>query len=116
MNRAEVIMTIKAAGNRFTRVLASLCGAEYAAGYKSAISDMIELFAKAPLDADFEAEREALLAQIKCLKMENEILGRECAKQHVTIEELLKRVDLHEVFGLNKPEQSEPRRTTFRFK
>lgn len=113
MNRAEVIMTIKTAGSKFAGVMASLCGEEYSAGYKRAISDMVNLFAKAPIDADFEAERESLLAEIKCLKMERDMLSRDCAKQHATIEELLKRVDIHEVLGLDKPERQEPRRVAF---
>lgn len=113
MNRAEVIMTIKTAGSRFAGVMASLCGEEYAAGYKRAISDMTNLFAQAPIDADFEAERAALCAEIKRLKMENDMLNRDCAKQHETIEELLKHVDIHEVLGINKQERQDPRRVAF---
>lgn len=102
MNRVEVIMTIETVGNRFANVMASLCGGEYAAGYKRAISDMARLFSGAPIDPDFETERASLHAEVKRLKMENDMLSRDYAKQHATIEELLKHVDLHEVLGIGE--------------
>ena len=100
MNRVEVIMTIEAVGNRFAKVMASLCSTEYVQGYRRALSDMTRVFGEASLDPDFEAERTALYAEIKRLRTENDMLKRDCGKQHTTIEELLKHVDLHEVLGI----------------
>lgn len=102
MNRAEVIMTIETVGNRFAKVMANLCSQEYVSGYRRALSDMTKLFAQATIAETFDAERAAMLAHIKRLKMENDMLKRDNAKQHATIEELLKHVDLHEVLGIDK--------------
>ncbi len=100
MNRVEVIMTIEAAGNRFAKVMASLCSGEYVAGYRRAISDMTQLMAQAPIDEDFETERIMMCTEIKRLRLENEMLQRDHAKQQETINELLRHVDLHEVLGI----------------
>ena len=110
MNRMEVIMTIKAVGERFRRVMSTLHGEEFAAGYRQAISDMIKMFGKAKIDPDFDAERESMLAHIKALRDENNLLKTECGKNHETIEELMKHVDLHEVLGIAK-KQEEPKAT-----
>lgn len=117
MNRMEVIMTIKKVGSQFSRVMEAMNGEEFAAGYRQALSDMVKMFAKAPIDPDFDAEREALLARIKALTDENDLLKTECGKNHETIEELMKHVDLHEVLGIAK-RQEEPkaqRRNVFFF-
>lgn len=111
MNRTEVIMTIKKVGAHFGGVMEVLCGEEYAAGYRRAITDMVKLFNEAPIDPDFEAERKAMLAHIKKLEQENEMLKVECGKQGATIEELLKHIDLHEVLGIgtNSKKKEEPK-------
>lgn len=108
MNRMEVIMTIKKVGAQFSRVMEAMNGEEFAAGYRQALSDMMKLFGKAPIDPDFDAEREAMLAHIKALTDENDLLKVECGKNHETIEELMKHVDLHEVLGITK-KQEEPK-------
>ena len=108
MNRIEVIMTIKKVGEKFSRVMHTLNGEEFAAGYRQAISDMMKVFGKAPIDPDFDAEREALLERIKALTDENDLLKTECGKNHETIEELMKHIDLHEVLGIAK-KQEEPK-------
>lgn len=105
MNRTEVIMTIKKVGTEFGKVMAALNGDEFAAGYRQALSDMIKLFGKASIAADFEAEREAMLSKIKKLTDENEALKAECENNHDTIEELLKHVNLHEVLGISKKKE-----------
>ena len=71
MNRMEVIMTIKKVGAQFSRVMEAMNGEEFAAGYRQALSDMMKMFGKAPIDPDFDAEREAMLAHIKALTDEN---------------------------------------------
>lgn len=119
MNREEVITTIKIVGNRFSQVMAALCGAEFGAGYNRAIADMINLFRRAPLDEDFEAERNTLLTRIKELEIKNEELDREACEQYATVEELLKHVNLPEVLGVGvkRPVGSVPRRrVTIKFK
>lgn len=102
MNRVEVIATIKTAGSRFASVMASLCSDEYVSGYQRAISDMTRLFSQVAIDENFEAERARLYAEIKRLKVDNELLSQDCAKQQATIDELLKHVDLHEVLGIGE--------------
>lgn len=114
MNRHEVIMTIKTVGEKFSRAMSALNGEEFAAGYRQAISDMIKVFGKVPLDPDFEAERKAMLAHIKALTDENELLKTECGKNHETIEELMKHVDIHEVLGIGKNRGQEEPKTTKR--
>ena len=108
MNRMEVIMTIKKVGAHFSRVMNTLNGEEFSAGYRQAISDMVKVFGKAPIDPDFDAERESMLAHIKALTDENDLLKTECGKNYETIEELMKHVDLHEVLGITK-KQEEPK-------
>lgn len=97
MNRNEVITTIKNVGGHFGGVMEVVCGEEYAAGYRRAISNMVELFSKAPLDANFEAEREAMLAHIRQLKAKNAELEQEVAEKHDTIQKLLSHVNIAEV-------------------
>lgn len=109
MNRMEAIMTIKKVGAHFSSVMSVLNGDEFAAGYRQAISDMIKMFGKAPIDPDFEAEREAMLAHIRKLNEENDFLKKEYDKQAATIEELVKHIDLHEVLGISKKNSEEPK-------
>ena len=107
MNRAEVIIVIKNVGDRFANVMATACGDEFAAGYKRAIIDMATMFDKAPLDADFEAEREAMLKHIEMLEIKNEELEQEVCSKHAQIQELLKHVNLAEVLGVTaKPKRA----------
>lgn len=100
MNREEVILTIKIAGERFGRVLACYNGAEYAAGYYRAVSDMAKLFDYAPLDADFESEREKWLRQVSVLSKERNELRAALNEREATIEKLLKHVNLSEILGV----------------
>ena len=101
MNRNEVIMTIKKAGTTFGQVMCNLCGEEYAAGYNRAVKDMIRLFNEAPIDPNFEAEREKLLLIIDNLTAENERLEQEVCEKHATIQRLLSHVNVAEVIGVN---------------
>ena len=117
MNRMEVIMTIKKVGAEFSRIRAAMNSRDFTCGYNTAIGDMAKLFESAKIDPDFDAEREAMLAHIKALTDENDLLKTECGKNHETIEELMKHVDLHEVLGITK-RQEEPkaqRRNVFFF-
>lgn len=116
MNRAEVITTIKYAGTYFSQVMSTLHGPEYRMGYSRAIADMVALFNKAPLDEDFEAERNALLARIKELEVKNEELEQEACEQHAAVEELLKHVSLPEVLGVSVKRPAAQRRVTIRFR
>lgn len=116
MNRLEVITTIRYAGARFSHIMAELCGTEFEAGYKRAIADMTNLFERAPLDEDFEAERNALLARIKELEVKNEELEQEACEQHAAVEELLKHVSLPEVLGVAIKRPASQRRVTIRFR
>ncbi len=100
MNRTEVIMAIKMTGDRFAKVMASLCSGEYVAGYRRAISDMTELISQAPIDEDFETERIMMCTEIRRLRLENDMLKRDADKHQATINELLAHVDLHEVLGI----------------
>lgn len=100
MNRMEVIMTIKKVGAEFSRIRAALNSRDFTCGYNTAIGDMAKLFEGAKIAPDFDAEREAMLAHIKALTKENEMLKVECGKNHETIEELMKHVDIHEVLGI----------------
>ena len=117
MNRTEVIMTIKKVGAEFSRIRAAMNSRDFTCGYNTAIGDMAKLFESAKIDPDFDAERETLLARIKELTDENNLLKTECGKNHETIEELMKHVDLHEVLGIAK-KREEPkaqRRSVFFF-
>lgn len=119
MNREEVITTIKIVGDRFNRVMTAMHDTEFVMGYNRAIADMINLFKRAPLDKDFDAERNTLLARIKELEIKNEELDREACEQYAAVEELLKHVNLPEVLGVavKRPVGSVPRRrVTIRFK
>ena len=107
MNKTEVIMTIKNVGAHFAGVMSVLCGEEYAAGYKRAVSDMVELFSKAPIDPDFEAERKAMLEQIKRLKAKNAELEQEVCEKHATIQKLLSHVNIAEVLGVDTTKKKE---------
>lgn len=109
MNRTEVVMTIKKVGANFGRVMASLCGEEYAAGYGRAVEDMVRLFNDAPIDPNFEAEREAMLAHIEALKAKNEELEREVCEKHATIQKLLNHVNIAEVLGVESKKREEPK-------
>jgi hypothetical protein len=101
MNRKEVILTIKKVGGEFGHVMSIINGEEFAAGYRQAISDMMKVFGKAPLDPDFESEREAMLAHIRFLKSENEQLKTENDRHTKTIEGLMKYVDIHDILGIS---------------
>lgn len=109
MNRTEVIITIKKVGEHFGGVMEVLCGEEYAAGYRRAITDMVELFSKAPMDADFEAERKAMLAEIKRLKAKNAELEQNVCEKHATIQKLLSHVNIAEVLGVETKKREEPK-------
>ena len=115
MNRKEVIITIKRVGAEFSRIRAAINSRDFTCGYNSAIADMVKLFEGAKIAPDFDAEREAMLAHIKALTDENDLLKTECGKNHETIEELMKHVDLHEVLGISKKreEPKEQRRGAF---
>ena len=90
MNRQEVIATIKKTGGTFACVMGAMFGEEFASGYFRAVSDMVNLFEKAPLSPTFEVERattvahlhavqarcEALEAQNKALKDEIAVLNK----------------------------------------
>lgn len=109
MNRTEVIMTIKKVGANFGGVMEVMCGKEYAAGYRRAITDMVELFSKAPMDADFEAERKAMSEQIKRLKAKNAELEKDVWEKHATIQKLLSHVNIAEVLGVETKKREEPK-------
>ena len=109
MNRTEVIMTIKKVGGEFGNVMSVLCGEEYAAGYRRAITDMVKLFNEAPIDPDFEAERKAMLAHIKALKAKNAALEQENCDQYATIQKLLTHVNIAEVLGVETKKREEPK-------
>lgn len=100
MNKQEVVMTIKIAGQRFGRIMACFNGAEYTAGYYQAINDMVKLFDHAPLDADFDAERENLLRHVSGLSKERNELRAALNERDATIEKLMKHIDLGEVLGV----------------
>ena len=105
MNRMEVIMTIEQVGAEFSKIRATMNSRDFTCGYNSAIGDMTKLFEGAKIAPDFDAEREAMLAHIKALTDENELLKIECGKNHETIEELLKHIDLHEVLGISRKKE-----------
>ena len=100
MNRTEVVMTIKKVGAHFGGVMEVLSGEEFAAGYRRAITDMVKLFNESPIDPDFEAERKAMLAEIKRLKAKNAELEQEVCNQYASIQKLLTHVDVAEVLGV----------------
>ena len=100
MNRKEVILTIRTVGRQFSRVMACLCGPEYASGYNQACNDMIRLFNYAPLEPDYESERKAMLAHIRQLERKNRELEQTVADKSGTIEKLLKHVDICKVLGI----------------
>lgn len=108
MNRTEIIMTIKKVGAEFSRIRAALNSRDFICGYNTAIGDMAKMFEQAKIAPDFDAEREAMVERIKELEDENEFLKIECGKNHETIEELMKHVDLHEVLGISK-KREEPK-------
>lgn len=100
MNKQEVTLVIKKVGTRFTRIMECLCDPEYTAGYKQACNDMIKLFEYAPMFADYESERKAMLDKIKQLRAENAELKQRTAKQDSTIQTLLKHVDVCDVLNV----------------
>ena len=100
MNRKEVILTIRTVGRQFSRVMACLCGPEYASGYNQACNDMIRLFNYAPLEADFEAERAELHRRLSVLAEEKRGLKQALNERDATIEKLLKHVDICKVLGI----------------
>ena len=110
MNRQEVILTIKKVGAEFSRIRAALNTRDFICGYNTAIGDMAKMFEQANIAPDFDAEREAMLAHIKALEDENDLLKIECGKNHETIEELIKHIDLHEVLGIKKREEPKAQR------
>ena len=118
MNRTEVIATIQKAGGDFGQVMAALCGEEFAAGYRRALNDMIRLFQSAPIDADFDAERAALMAHIEALTVEKERLQRDVNEKHATIQKLLSHVNISEVLGVTETQKPPTRRrvTVFSFR
>lgn len=109
MNRYEVIMTIKKAGNGLSNVMDALYGEDFAAGYRRATVDMVRMFNEAPINPDFEAEREAMLNQIGRLKAKTAELEREVCNQNATIQKLLSHVDVSEVLGVRPKKKSNRR-------
>lgn len=101
MNKTEVIATIRTARAHFLGLMSELCGKEFAAGYHRATEDMIRLFDKAPIDADFDAERKALITEVERLKAENERLEQDVCEKHATIQKLLSHVNISEVLGVD---------------
>lgn len=89
MNKEEVILTIQEAGTEFSKIMEAIREPEYAAGYYQAIRDMAKLISYAPLDADFDAERERLTGDNKRLKEENKELRRRVECQQRLIGKLL---------------------------
>jgi hypothetical protein len=110
MNKVEVIRAIEIVGRKFSNVMAELCGDEFAAGYRRAIFDMTELISKAPMEANFEAEREAMLAEIKRLVEKNAALEQEVREKHATIQKLLSHVNLAEVVGVKTKKRENPKK------
>ena len=100
MNKEEVILTIQEAGTEFSKIMEALREPEYAAGYYQAIRDMTKLIAYAPLDADFEAERERLTGDNKRLKEENKELRRRIACQQRLIGKLLTKAKASDLLGV----------------
>ena len=109
MNRMEVIMTINKVGHEFGRVMESLNGEEFAAGYRRCVNDMVNLFAQSTIDPSFEAERENLHLIISHLQKENERLEQEVCEKHATIQKLLSHVNIAEVLGVETKKQEEPK-------
>lgn len=107
MNRTEVIMTIKAAGTEFSRIMACLHNEDHVAGYIHALNDMVRLFEQANIARDFDAEREAMIAKIKELKAKNAELEQEVCEKHATIQKLLSHVNISEVLGVNIKKQED---------
>lgn len=57
MNKNQVISIIEKIGKSFGGVMEDIFSKEYAAGYRRAIADMVELFSKTKMDDDSEAVR-----------------------------------------------------------
>ena len=100
MNRAEVIFTIKKVGNHFGRVMECLVSREYAAGYHQAVCDMARLFAYAPMETDYAAEREGLLERITKLREDKKRLKTALKDRNAIIEKLLQITDVADAFGV----------------
>lgn len=100
MNKQEVILTIEEAGNEFSKIMEALREPEYACGYYQAVRDMVNLISYAPLDADFDAERERLTGDNKRLKRQNKELRKQVACQQKLIGKLLKRVKSSDLLGI----------------
>ena len=101
MNKQEVILTIQEAGNEFARIMEAIREPEYAAGYRQALRDMTNLINFAPLDADYEAEREKLTGDNKRLKAQTKELRQQVASQQRLIGKLLKRVKASNFEGVH---------------
>lgn len=100
MNKQEVIQVIDRAGSEFGRVMACLNGPEYVAGYYQAVHDMKRLFEYAPMNPDFEAEREELHERVQVLAEEKKGLKKDLRERDAIIEKLLKHVDVAKVMGV----------------
>ena len=111
MNKIEVLTAIELAGRTFGNVMAASCGDEFGAGYRKAIGDMKNLISNSTMDADFEAERKAMRAEIKELKAKNAELEREVHEKHETIQKLLPHVNIAEVVGVRINEREKRKKS-----
>lgn len=100
MNKQEVILTIKEAGTEFSKIMETLREPEYACGYYQAVRDMVNLISYAPLDADFDAERQRLTGDNKRLKEQNKELRRRVACQQRLIGKLLTKAKSSDLLGI----------------
>ena len=94
MNRQEVMETITHAGTEFGRVMACIREPEYVAGYYQAVNGMVRLFRYAPMNADFDSEREQYRNQVRVLREEKNSLKRDLRQRDAIIEKLMKHVDV----------------------
>lgn len=100
MNKKEVILTIKEAGTEFSKIMEALREPEYAAGYYQAVRDMTKLIAYAPLDADFEAERERLTGDNNRMREQIKELKGRIACQERLIGKLLTKAKSSDIMGI----------------
>lgn len=100
MNKQEVILTIKEAGTEFSKIMEALREPEYAAGYYQAVSDMVKLISYAPLDADFDAERERLTGDNNRMREQIKELRRRVACQQRLIGKLLTKAKASDLLGV----------------
>lgn len=88
MNRQEVIITIQRTGGTFAHVMGAMFGEDYEAGYLRAVSDMVKLFQKAPIDPTFDAERKAMTGYLKALQSKCEALEAKNKAMHEEVSAL----------------------------